>query len=72
VRLESNSFRKTFGSYHFAKFKNENLTASEMGNSPKMVHEHYRAVATTSAAKLFWKITPTTIEAIAAGEEPKK
>ncbi|MEI6562573.1 MAG: tyrosine-type recombinase/integrase [Verrucomicrobiota bacterium] len=40
VKLESNHFRKTFGSYHYAKFKNENLTAAEMGNSPKVIFGH--------------------------------
>ncbi len=67
VRLESNSFRKTFGSYHFAKFKNENLTASEMGNSPKVIFIHYRAVVSAEAATLFWSIDPVTAKKIAEG-----
>jgi integrase len=32
-----NALRHSFGSYHYALHKNENLTAAEMGNSPSMV-----------------------------------
>ena len=65
--MKSNFFRKTFASYHFAKFKNENLTAAEMGNSPKVIDEHYRAVATAEMAKLFWNIDPKTAKGVAEG-----
>jgi integrase len=36
-----NALRHSFGSYHYARFKNENLTAAEMGNSPGVVFKHY-------------------------------
>jgi integrase len=68
VGMKSNFFRRTFASYHFAKFKNENLTAAEMGNSPKVVYDHYRAVATTKTAELFWNIDPTTAKGVAEGK----
>ncbi len=67
VGMKSNIFRRTFASYHFAKFKNENLTAAEMGNSPKVVYEHYRAVATAEMAKLFWNIDSKTVKRVAEG-----
>lgn len=67
VGMKSNFFRRTFASYHFAKFKNENLTAAEMGNSPKVVYEHYQAVATAEMAKQFWNIRPETVKGIAEG-----
>ena len=46
-----NALRHSFGSYHYALHKNENLTAAEMGNSPSMLFRHYRAVAKPQAAK---------------------
>ncbi len=58
VELPSNVLRHSFGSYHFAHHKNENLTAAEMGNSPAMVFRHYRAVVTPVAATKFWEISP--------------
>jgi integrase len=38
LRLPSNVLRHSFGSYHFAQHRNENLTAAEMGNSPTMIY----------------------------------
>ena len=64
VELAPNRFRQTFASYHYAKFKNENLTAAEMGNSPKVIFAAYRAVAKKEDAKTFWSITPETAEAL--------
>lgn len=68
VGMECNLFRRTFASYHFAKFKNANYTADEMGSSPKMVCQHFRAVATTEMAKQFWNIDPKTAKGIAEGD----
>jgi hypothetical protein len=53
-----NVLRHTFGSYHYALHRNENLTAAEMGNSPTMVFRHYRAVGTPEAATRFWNLLP--------------
>ena len=35
VQLPMNVLRHTFGSYHYALHRNENLTAAEIGNSPR-------------------------------------
>lgn len=51
-----NALRHSFGSYHFAHFKNENLTAAEMGNSPQMIFKHYRAVVLDRDEDRFWKL----------------
>jgi hypothetical protein len=37
-----NAMPHSFGSYFLGKTKDENLTASEMGNSPGMIVRHYR------------------------------
>ena len=51
-----NALRHSFGSYHFAHFKNENLTAAEMGNSPQMIFKHYRAVVLDGDEARFWNL----------------
>jgi hypothetical protein len=56
--MPMNILRHTFGSYHYALHRNENLTAAEMGNSPAIVFRHYRAVDTPEAAKQFWNLLP--------------
>ena len=58
-----NALRHSFGSYHYALHKNENLTAAEMGNSPSIVFRHYRAVVTAQAAKEYWQLVPTNVSA---------
>jgi len=53
-----NALRHSFGSYHYASFKNENLTAAEMGNSPGVVFKHYRAVVKEEEVAAYWAIRP--------------
>ncbi len=54
-----NALRHSFGSYHYAKHREENSTAAEMGNSPAVVFRHYRALVKPEAAGRFWKLIPT-------------
>ena len=51
-----NAMRHSFGSYFYAKTKNENLTAAEMGNSPAMVFRHYRALVRSEEVEKYWGI----------------
>lgn len=51
-----NALRHSFGSYHYALHKNENLTAAEMGNSPQIVFQHYRAVVLGGDEKRYWNL----------------
>lgn len=55
-----NILRHSFGSHHLAFHKNEALTAAEMGNSPAVIFQHYRALVTPEAAEKFWKLIPET------------
>ena len=48
---DQNALRHSFASYHYAKYKNENETASLMGNSPQMVFQHYRELVRPDAAE---------------------
>jgi integrase len=56
-----NAMRHSFGSYFLGRTKDENLTASEMGNSPGVVVRHYRAIVKEADVVEYWGITPTNI-----------
>ena len=53
-----NALRHSFITYRIAVTKDENLTACEAGNSPKMIHGNYRALATEEVGKEWFKIEP--------------
>jgi integrase len=53
-----NALRHSFGSYFFAKSKDENRTAAEMGNSPGVVFKHYRALVRNGDENKYWAIKP--------------
>jgi len=59
--------RHSFGSYLLAETKNENLTASEMGNSPGIVIRHYRAVVRSEEAARYWRIVPPSAKPAVSG-----
>ena len=50
VPARRNGLRHAFITFHMALNCNENLTAAEAGNSPQMIHDHYRALATKKEA----------------------
>lgn len=58
ISLPSNVLRHSFGTYLFAKTRNENLVAAEMGNSPKVVFSNYRALIEKATAAKYWRILP--------------
>ena len=52
------AMRHTCGTFHMAKHRNENKTAFELGNSPSVVHDHYKALVTQADAERFWSLRP--------------
>ena len=54
----NNALRHNFGSYHLAFYGDENKTAMQMGNSPAMVHRHYKALVTARQAMEYWALKP--------------
>jgi integrase len=58
VPARRNGLRHAFITFHMAAHSNENLTAAECGNSPQMIHEHYRALATAAEAKRWFGTNP--------------
>ncbi len=47
-----------FARYHFALNANENLTAAQAGNSPAMIHGHYKGLATKAEAEKWFNVLP--------------
>lgn len=58
VKRKPNGLRHAFATYHFALHSNENLTAAVSGNSPSMVHGHYRGLATKPEAEAWFGVSP--------------
>jgi len=50
--------RHAFCTYHFAAHANENLTAAQAGNSPAMIHAHYKGLATKAEAEKWFNVLP--------------
>ena len=53
-----NGLRHAFCSFHFALHSNENLTAAQAGNSPAMIHAHYKGLATKAEAEKWFSVKP--------------
>jgi integrase len=58
VKWKRNGLRHSFGSYRMEQTKNEGQVALEMGNSPKVVKDHYFEIVDERAAKAYWSIKP--------------
>jgi integrase len=58
VKRKTNGLRHSFCTYHFALHGNENLTAQQAGNSPAMIHAHYKGLATKKEAQAWFAIKP--------------
>jgi integrase len=58
ITAKRNGLRHGFCSYHFALHANEGLTAKEAGNSPQMIHAHYKGLATVAEAKKWFAVKP--------------
>jgi integrase len=58
VIWKRNGLRHSFGSYRMEQTKNEGQVALEMGNSPKVVKDHYFEIVDEAAAREYWSIKP--------------
>jgi integrase len=58
VTRKVNGLRHAFCTYHFASHGNENLTAQQAGNSPTMIHAHYKGLATKKEAETWFAVKP--------------
>jgi hypothetical protein len=64
VNRKTNGLRHAFCTYHFALHANENLTAQQAGNSPAMIHAHYKGLATKAEAKKWFQVAPDKITGV--------
>ena len=60
--------RHSFGSYFLGKTKDENLTASEMGNSPEVIIQHYWALVREADVTRHWHLAPENVQ----GDRPRR
>jgi integrase len=58
VPRKINGLRHAFCTYHFALHQNENQTAQQAGNSPAMIHAHYKGLATKAEAEKWFNVIP--------------
>jgi len=58
INRKTNGLRHSFCSFHFALHANENLTAAQAGNSPAMIHAHYKGLATKAEAEKWFNVMP--------------
>jgi integrase len=56
ITRKTNGLRHSFCSFHFALHANENQTAQQAGNSPQMIHAHYKGLATRAESKKWFNI----------------
>jgi integrase len=58
VAWKRNAMRHSYGSYRLRSINSADTVALEMGNSPRMIQNHYHKLVTEAQAKEFWAIAP--------------
>jgi hypothetical protein len=58
IAAKRNGLRHAFCSFHYALHANESLTAQQAGNSPQMIHAHYKGLATRAEAQKWFRVLP--------------
>jgi integrase len=61
VTWKKNGARHSFASYSFALCADAGRVAGYCGNSPAVIHRHYRQLATPDDAKAFFSVKPAAI-----------
>jgi integrase len=59
IPARKNGLRHGFCTYHFALHGNENLTAAQAGNSPSVIHQAYKGLATKADAEKWFALLPS-------------
>jgi hypothetical protein len=60
VPWKTNALRHSYGSYRLAETGDAVRVAFEMGNSPAVVHSHYKALVTATEAADWFTTGPVT------------
>ncbi len=58
IPARKNGLRHAFCTYHFTMHGNENLTAAQAGNSPTVIHQAYKGLATKADAEKWFNVLP--------------
>ena len=58
IASRENGLRHAYATYSFARHGNENAVAAAMGNSPGMIHAHYRGLSTKAEAEKWFAVAP--------------
>jgi integrase len=60
VPMPANAARHSFATFHLLAFRHAGETALQLGHgeSPELLHRHYKGIATEAEAKAFWAIRP--------------
>jgi integrase len=58
IPSRKNGLRHGYITMHYASNSNENLTSALAGNSPAMIHAHYRGLATKAEAEKWFAVAP--------------
>jgi integrase len=58
IESRHNGLRHSFISAHFAAYSDENLTAAQAGNSPAMIHSHYKGLLTKKEGEAWFAVAP--------------
>ena len=61
IPARRNGLRHGFVTFHMAMHCDENLCAAEAGNSPQMIHEHYKGLVTKKEAVAWFATKPKRI-----------
>lgn len=56
VEWRFDALRHSYATHRLTLIKNEGQVAAELGNSPDVVHKHYRALSTESAAQAWFNV----------------
>ena len=64
IPARNNGLRHAFCTYHFALYSNDSLTAAQAGNSPAIIHAHYKGLVTKSEAEKWFNVVPDKKEII--------
>lgn len=65
--------RHTGISHHFSHYQHDGKTARWAGNSPDIIHKHYKGLVTSEEARAFWSLTPDNVRAeIVQLKQPNK
>ena len=58
MNWKRNAMRHSFASYSFALCNDAGRVAAFCGNSPKVIHRHYKQLCTEADAKIFFDVKP--------------